>query len=135
MLPSRRRRAHAVRHELDALVLDVVVRRALKDGDLVGRYAVDAADLFARHLFQIEELRILVGDADGLIFHAVFEDGDLLLIFSAVRLPPALREVPTRGVVFEFPGIVQDSARPRAVQEESAELVIHCQAIADDLAL
>jgi hypothetical protein len=57
LLPAPAPGEQAVGHVLDALVLDVVVRRALEDRHLVRRHAEDRADLVRLQLAQLEELQ------------------------------------------------------------------------------
>ena len=82
----------------------------------MGRHSENSSDLIDLEFSCFEELRLLRRDADGRVFHALLQNGDLVGVAAAAEGGlPALTD--TLGV-FDGTGVFQNAARSRAVCEE-----------------
>ena len=82
----------------------------------MGRHPEDTGDLINLELPCLQKLRLFRGDANGRVFHALLQHGDLIAVAAAAEgglptLPDTLR-------VFDRPRMLQHAARSRAVGKE-----------------
>jgi hypothetical protein len=104
LLPAPAPGEQAIGHVLDALVLDVVVRRAVEDRHLVRRHAEDRADLVRLQLAQLDELQRswFTGGSSWILMPYSVSIGEKRLPPPNARLKP--RASPSLRLVLEVPG-------------------------------
>ena len=88
----------------------------------MGRHSENSSDLIDLKFSCFEELRLLRRDADGRVFHAFFQHGDLIGIAAAAEgglpaLPHPLR-------VFDRAGVFQHTARSGTVGKELCSVLL-----------
>ncbi len=82
----------------------------------MGRHSENSSDLIDLEFSGFEELRLLRRDADGRVFHAFLQNGDLIGVAAAAE--GGLPALPDTLGVFDGARVFQDPSRSRAVSEE-----------------
>ena len=122
LLPARHPRVEGVLHELQRLLLDVREARLLEVAHHVGRHPEDPGDLVDLELARLQELRLLRGDGDGRVLHALLQDGDLVRVAApGEALVPALAHALR---VFDRPGVLQKASGRGTVREELSAVLL-----------
>ncbi len=86
LLPADYPRVEGVLDELQALLLDIRKARLFEVSDHMGRNSKNSSNFVDLEFSGFKELRLFWGNADGRIFHALFQNGDLPGVAAAAEL-------------------------------------------------
>ena len=131
LLPAGNPRGERVFHEFQRLLLDIRERGFIQIAHHVRRDAEDARDFVNLEFPGFQKLGLLGIDADGLIAHAFFQDGDLVGVARALvdRVPGIADAL---GIL-DHARMLQDASRLRAVLVECRAIFIAGEAQAHGL--